>query len=448
MVFPTARVGWVSSGGVLVTTRDGGASWSRVPLGGWVAAISRSGSSLWAFVAPCMANPNLRACSYRLDETTLDSETFHEVGLLPRSLGNFPPLVVTRLSAERALVAVGQMGAPTAILTTDGGKRWSSVSACAPSGFVAVDLATTSPSDAWALCLGGASMSNSLKSLARSTDGGETWSLIAADRSLSGGTPLPVPTDDGDTLAVPSAMRLWMVTVNSLFGSRDGGKRWFTVRGIVSDGGGTSASFSFVSVTEGWLLSPGSGLWRTTNGSTWRSVSASAIPTTKVPTTGPGNAGGPGPCAHAKLPLFYPSGAGADPTGHYVWFALDCTPNFAAQEPNPSKEFHPVSEEGQLVSSTEYQFMIPGVQLVSPTTEQPEPTLTVPGSVLTPSGNSGNQVTSVTMTEALVPVPGATDGSTTEGVDVTVAFESSVTSCALPYAFGLGLRLIEMDCLG
>jgi hypothetical protein len=68
--------------------------------------------------------------------------------------------------------------------------------------------------------------------------------------------------------------------------------------------------------------------------------------------------------------------------------------------------------------------------------------------VLTPSGNSGNQVTSVTMTEALVPVPGATDGSTTEGVDVTVAFESSVTSCALPYAFGLGLRLIEMDCLG
>ena len=272
MVFPTAGIGWIRSGGVLVTTRDGGASWSRVPLGGWVAAISRSGSSLWAFVAPCAANPNLRACSYRLDATTLKGGTFHKVGLLPRSLGNFPPLVVTRLSAERALVAVGQMGAPTAILTTDGGKRWSSVSACAPSGFVAVALATTSPRDAWALCLGGASMSNSLKSLARSTDGGETWSLIAADRGLSGGTPLPVPTDDGDTLAVPSATRLWMVTVNSLFGSRDGGMRWFRVPGIGSDGAGSFVSFSFISATDGWVLAPFSGLWRTIDGRTWRAV--------------------------------------------------------------------------------------------------------------------------------------------------------------------------------
>lgn len=270
MVFPTARVGWVLGGGALVVTRDGGTSWTRVPLAGSVAAISRSGSSLWAFVAPCLANP--RACSYRLEATTLDSGTFHEVGSLPASFGNFPPLVVTRLNPERALVAVGQMGASPPVLTTDGGLRWSSVRACTPDGFVAVALETTGPSDAWALCLGGAAAGSSLKSLARSIDGGEKWTLIAADRSLSGGTPLPVPTEDGDTLAVPSVTRLWMMTVNSFYGSLDGGKRWFTVHGVGSDGTGTFASFSFVSATDGWLLAPYSGLWRTTNGTSWRQV--------------------------------------------------------------------------------------------------------------------------------------------------------------------------------
>jgi hypothetical protein len=163
------------------------------------------------------------------------------------------------------------------ILTTDGGVRWFSEKVCSPPGFVAVALATTGPSDPWALCLGGASMSSSLKSLVRSTDGGKTWKLVAADRSLSGGTPLPVPAEDGDILAIPSPTRLWMMTVNSFFGSLDGGKIWFTVHDVGSDGAGTFASFSFVSGTDGWLLAPFSGLWRTTDGKSWHAISA-AVP--------------------------------------------------------------------------------------------------------------------------------------------------------------------------
>jgi hypothetical protein len=169
---------------------------------------------------------------------------------------------------------------------------------------------------------------------------------------------------------------------------------------------------------------------------------------TSYPTTGPGDAGGPGPCRHARIPLFYPSATGADPTGQYVFFALDCTPNFLAQEPNPPKEFNPVTEDGGLVSSTEYRFMIPGVQAASPTTERPESTFTVSGSVLTASGNPGNQVASVTMTEGQVPVPGAADGSTTEGVEVIVSFDRAVTSCMLPSALGMGNVLLQMDCVG
>jgi hypothetical protein len=180
-------------------------------------------------------------------------------------------------------------------------------------------------------------------------------------------------------------------------------------------------------------------------------TTTTTLPTTtstSYPTTGPGDAGGPGPCAHARIPLFFPSAAGADATGQYVFFALDCTPNLLAQEPDPPKEFNPVTEDGGLVSSTEYQFMIPGVQAVSPTSEQPKATFTVPGSVLASSGDSGSQVTSVTMTEGQVPVAGATDGSTTEGVEVTVSFGSAVTSCMLPTAMGMGNVLLQMDCVG
>lgn len=270
MVFPTARVGWVSSGGALVTTRNGGSTWTTVPLGGWVAAISRSGSSLWAFIAPCNAHPN--TCSYRLEVGTINSTTFHEVGLLPASLGNFSPLVVTRLNPERALVAVGQMGASSAILTTDAGSRWTMVRACAQSGFVAVAFGSTTPSAAWVLCFGGGSMSSSVKTIERSADGGRTWTIVAADRSLSGRPPSPVPSPDGNVFAVPSTTTMWMATVNSLYGSRDGGKRWFWVHGPSFDGAGTFASFSFVSAKDGWLLAPGSGLWRTTNGATWHSL--------------------------------------------------------------------------------------------------------------------------------------------------------------------------------
>jgi len=148
------------------------------------------------------------------------------------------------------------------------------------------------------------------------------------------------------------------------------------------------------------------------------------------------------------MPLFYPYTAG--PVGRgglFIFFNLDCTPDYLAQAPNAPREFHPVSEAGQLLSSTSYQFVIPGVQAASPTTEQPEATLTVRGSAITHS-EPGNQVVSVTMTEVRLPLSGATAGSRTRGVKVTVVFDKRMTSCTAPGAFGLGLRVMEMDCRG
>jgi photosystem II stability/assembly factor-like uncharacterized protein len=269
MVFPTALVGWVLGGGVLVVTRDGGSSWSRVSLG-YVAAISRSGSSLWAFVSPCNAAPS--TCRYRLEATTIAAKSWHEVGLLPAPMGDYG-VVVARLTARRAVIDNGQEGPGVAFVTTDGGAHWTAVHACGSLDFSPVTLVATRARDFLVMCLGGAAAGSVLKALSRSTDGGRTWDPVAIDRGL--GLPAadnPIPTAEGVILAVTSATRLWMMDVNMFYGSLDGGKRWFKVPRIGSDGAGSFASFSFISAADGWVLAPGSGLWRTTDESTWQSV--------------------------------------------------------------------------------------------------------------------------------------------------------------------------------
>jgi len=223
MVFPSPRLGWVAGGGVLDVTRDGGAHWVRVRLGGAVRAVSQFGSSLWAFVAPCATATG--RCRYRLETTTLAGASWHDAGPLPAALGSYTPLVVTRLSMLRALVALGQMTSAPACLTTGGGAQWAPVRSCAPPGYSPIALAAAGPAGR----LGAVprrrsgSAGSSAKSLLRSTDAGQTWTVVAQDRSLLPGAPHPVPTDEGDVLAVPSDKDRWFAGVNALWGSTDGG---------------------------------------------------------------------------------------------------------------------------------------------------------------------------------------------------------------------------------
>jgi photosystem II stability/assembly factor-like uncharacterized protein len=267
MAFLGPRLGWVAGGGTLDVTRDGGAHWAEAYLGGKVLRIRAFGASLWAFVAPCAADP--ARCRYQLDAIALTGHTWHKVGRLPAALGNYGPLVVTRLSADRALVAMGQVSSTPAYLTTDGGRTWAPVNACAPHAYSPIALAATGPRDGWVLCLGSAAAGRSAKSLLQSTDGGRRWHVIAEDRSLVSGSQ-PVPTDDGDVLAVPSDKSLWFAGADSLWGSSDGGRRWSRVAAASLGGAGGFAVFSFSSLTDGWLLVPGVGLWRTTDGRQWR----------------------------------------------------------------------------------------------------------------------------------------------------------------------------------
>jgi len=211
MVFPTASVGWVRGGGVLVTTRNGGSTWTPVPLGGWVAAISRSGSSLWAFVAPC--NPAPGTCRYRLEATTLNGPSWRTVASLPAAMGNYG-IVVARLTALDAVIDNGQDGPVPAFVTSDGGAHWSAVNACGSVDFSAVTPAATGPvaatssRDVLEMCVAGAGMGSAVKALFRSSDGGKTWQAVAIDRGLDlPPAQNPIPTEAGEVLGPKTSAR-------------------------------------------------------------------------------------------------------------------------------------------------------------------------------------------------------------------------------------------------
>jgi len=271
MVFPNPRLGWIAGEGELIVTRDGGVHWARLHLGGSVRAISQSGSSLWAFVAPC-SQLSPRDCRYHLEAVTPTGTSWHQVGLLPAALASYTPLVVARLGPSDAVVALGQPSLAPAYLTRDGGRTWAPVRVCAPSGYFPVAVVATGRQQAWTLCVGGTAAGSSAKSLTRSTDGGLTWHVVAEDRTLMANATHPVPTEDGAVLAVPSPYSLWFAGVNSLWGSSDGGRSWSRYAHVDAGGAGAFAVFWFLASADGWLLLPGSGLWHTRDGRHWRPV--------------------------------------------------------------------------------------------------------------------------------------------------------------------------------
>ncbi|MCL4434924.1 MAG: hypothetical protein M1399_09250 [Actinobacteria bacterium] len=242
----------------VLTSNDGGMT--------WLAAPSQPGISAnkWYFLGY-----GYGAILSRVDLTT----SYILAGsLAPASSGT-----------ARPVVAIAK--------TVDSGKTWSRV----PDPCIATSegnyifggsLVAVTPTNVWLVCPGEPAVSNQMKSVWRSNDGGAKWYEVAkAGTSNSPTLPnasspaAPALSALGSLpfggyviqIAVVSPSTAWLALMDgALVATTDGGRIWNMVNGMPHRVSQLSL-VTFIDATHGWAL--GTKLWSTTNGVNWHVLS-------------------------------------------------------------------------------------------------------------------------------------------------------------------------------
>lgn len=266
---------WVlSSDGRLFESTDGGETWkpeARLPHP--VVQIAADGRGVLALSAP-RSGRSSRTVLERSDES---GSGWSRLGL-PRLL-TIPgaPARLTVASPSVLLIntiGLDQNGGRLYVSIDDGGS-WNRIAEpdwygnrCS-SEFSQV--AAVNSRDWWILCVGGGGGGSSAKALLQTVNAGRSWHVTSAVRSLSAASRInAIPRAEPDALIAGSPTRLWLSLQNNLSESADGGFRWQDVPAINPQG--MTTTFDVLSSRIAWLLAPGGGLWRTTNGSAWHTV--------------------------------------------------------------------------------------------------------------------------------------------------------------------------------
>jgi photosystem II stability/assembly factor-like uncharacterized protein len=221
--FGNARDGWVSSA-ALHATHNGGRTWTDAGFG-VVTSVQQVGRSVWAVLAEDCGPTGAEdlSCAFGLQSSSDHGRTWQSGSELPLQ-GSSAQLL--RIGSSRAwIVAWGNESAPrdkSLIRTDDGGRTWTALdNPCGGSAFGAeARIDAPSRDRLWLLCARKPNGSTQKKLVFTSDDAGLHWHL-----------PLNAPE------------------------------------------AGTLDSFDVVSDEVAFLSLPGSGVWRTTDGSQiWRTV--------------------------------------------------------------------------------------------------------------------------------------------------------------------------------
>jgi photosystem II stability/assembly factor-like uncharacterized protein len=238
-ISPSTAWAWRGVGPVMATT-TGGSNWTVQPVPEPLVALAVTLRALWTLGCPHLNNVQCRPV----------------------------------LARKRVLVvATGPSDSQVRLaISTDGGRRWRST---APrwSGRPCwgADVTAADPRDWWVICLGGAAAGSSTKALLHTPDAGRTWSIASQVTSLTAPAHLSaISRAEPNALAAGSRTRLWLAGWNSMTESEDGGTTWTDVAGVNPEG--APATFDVLSPTHAWLLAPGLGLWRTTDGRHWQEL--------------------------------------------------------------------------------------------------------------------------------------------------------------------------------
>lgn len=272
VVAASVRQVWaVSNRGRLVATANGGQTWAVQRLPAPVVDAAYAGGSLWALTCPRVTG---LACRPVLERMALSTGQWQPVPV-PRLLSGLNPRLAVPSPGVAVLLVPAHANSPAVLASTrDGGRHWATRPAPPGPRHLCTSYAgitTAGHSRWWLLCTGGAAAGSSTKALMRTSDAGRTWTVVAAVTSLAApARPGSLPYQDALGIAAGSRSELWITTPNSLAGSTDAGVTWARVPGVNPQGG-----FATLDVRSGdmaWVLAPGTGLWRTTDGTTWRPV--------------------------------------------------------------------------------------------------------------------------------------------------------------------------------
>lgn len=259
--FENASDGWLFNPGLWATT-DGGAQWHRVSLPGMVVALAASDGVVFASAEP--ANGGLGTA--RLYQSQVGTNAWaHVAGVTPAGA-----LTVSGHSVWAGI-------APTMWTSTDSGKNWSTLSFRCPSNAPdATAVAAASAANVALACAnqGFPQPGFSYKEVFTSADGGHTFHL--AGRPAEPGEPgmlaMPPAQPQVITLTAASGASYLYRTVN-------GGQTWQQT--TYFDGGLGFRDLAYVSATTGYLIhfagSPviaySKGLMKTANaGASWQAV--------------------------------------------------------------------------------------------------------------------------------------------------------------------------------
>jgi photosystem II stability/assembly factor-like uncharacterized protein len=279
LAFESRRAGYVETydgperRGVVYFTSDGGAAWQKVTTPDDTTGISLADGSLWSVGEVC-ATPTLRPQScksqllvYRFG--ALRPTRIASIPVLTQRFGGAPRLL-ERLGATSGIFA-GQGTTPKGLaVTTDAGGSWQALdSPCG--GLPAEGLVVTAPGSWLLLCEISGGMENYVVRLYRTDDAGAGWQLVA-ERNVTQSLPQIGNIGGGFHLSVSGDGHvIWDVGVlGGVSWSLDGGSDWTGSYPITT--GGAPVDLATAGATDAWVANTWNGLYATNNGTTWHSL--------------------------------------------------------------------------------------------------------------------------------------------------------------------------------
>jgi photosystem II stability/assembly factor-like uncharacterized protein len=263
VVFARPRTGWLYGPG-LYSTRDGGAHWRRLFLGGSIDTVAASAGTVYAVVSPPGGRPD------ELFRSPVGKDAWARAGTM---------------AGEQAILAVSGraawFGTSTDLWATADGAHWHKYPYRCPGAYYRLTgIAAASGSQVVLLCTSAGGMFHTDKEVLRSVDGGRSEHLTGhapagGDDPYGGNGGIAVPPHPSTVITIAA----YTPGPDYLYRSANGGKTWANVEAPGTEGGVNLSCLSYVSPTVGWVVTGGPGdgsqdqLLRTSDaGGAWHKV--------------------------------------------------------------------------------------------------------------------------------------------------------------------------------